>query len=181
MKVVVVDYCSVAQSCLTLQHHRLQHAKPPCPSPSPKVCPSSCLLQRWCHPATSSSDVLFSFCPQSFPASGTFQWVVCLHQITKYWNFSFSISPSHQCSVLISFSIDWFDLLVSLFKENNVVNKCLFLYSLFILTVTHVGLLCFWRVGTISSCCVWAPHRGGFSWCRAWAPEHRLSSCGAWA
>ena len=71
MKVVVVDYCSVAQSCLTLQHHRLQHAKPPCPSPSPKVCPSSCLLQRWCHPATSSSDVLFSFCPQSFPASRT--------------------------------------------------------------------------------------------------------------
>ena len=44
----------------------------PCPSPSPVVCPSSCPLHWWCHPAISSSDTLFSFCPQSFPASGTF-------------------------------------------------------------------------------------------------------------
>ena len=50
----------------------LQHATPPCPSPSPKVCPSSCPLHWWCRPAISSSDTLFSFCPQSFPASGTF-------------------------------------------------------------------------------------------------------------
>ena len=50
----------------------LQHARPPCASPSPEVCPSSCPLHWWCHPAISSSDALFSFCPQSFPASGTF-------------------------------------------------------------------------------------------------------------
>ena len=50
----------------------LQHARPPCPSQSPKVFPSSCPLHRWCHPAISSSDALFSLCPQSFPASGTF-------------------------------------------------------------------------------------------------------------
>ena len=50
----------------------LQHARAPCPSPSPGVCPSSCSLHWWCHPAISSSDTLFSFCPQSFPASGTF-------------------------------------------------------------------------------------------------------------
>ena len=43
-----------------------------CPSPSPGICPSSCSLHQWCHPAVSSSDVLFSFCPQSFLASGTF-------------------------------------------------------------------------------------------------------------
>ena len=49
----------------------LQHARPLCPSPSPEVWPSSCPLHRWCHPATSSSGILFS-CPQSFPASGTF-------------------------------------------------------------------------------------------------------------
>ena len=49
----------------------LQHAWPPCPSPSPRVCPSSCSLHRWCHPAISSSDTLF-FRPWSFPASGTF-------------------------------------------------------------------------------------------------------------
>ena len=64
--------CSVAQSCLTLWPHGLQHIRPLCPSPPTKVCPSWCLLRRWCHPAISSSDALFSFCPQSFPASGTF-------------------------------------------------------------------------------------------------------------
>ena len=46
--------------------------RPPCPSPPPRVCPSSYSLHQWCHLATSSSDALFSFCPQSFPASGTF-------------------------------------------------------------------------------------------------------------
>ena len=45
---------------------------PPCPSPSPRVCPRSCPLHQRCHPAISSSDALFSSCPQSFPASGTF-------------------------------------------------------------------------------------------------------------
>ena len=54
------------------QPHELQHARPLCLSPSPKVCPSSCPLHWWCHPAISSSDILFSFRPQSFPASGTF-------------------------------------------------------------------------------------------------------------
>ena len=58
--------------CDILRSHGLQHARPPCLLPSPKVCPSSCPLQQWCHPVVSSSDILFSFCPQSFPASGTF-------------------------------------------------------------------------------------------------------------
>ena len=43
-----------------------------CPSAFPEVCPTSCPFHQWCHPAISSSDVLFSFCPQSFPASGAF-------------------------------------------------------------------------------------------------------------
>ena len=55
----------------TLWPHGLQHTRPPCPSPSHGVCPSSCSLPQWCHPAISSSVALFSFCPQSFPASGT--------------------------------------------------------------------------------------------------------------
>ena len=50
----------------------LQHSRSPCPSSSPRVCPSSCSLHWWCHPAISSSDTIFSLCPQSFPASGTF-------------------------------------------------------------------------------------------------------------
>ena len=49
----------------------LQHTRPPCPMSFPEVCPSSCPLHRWCHPTISSSDTLF-FCPQAFPASGTF-------------------------------------------------------------------------------------------------------------
>ena len=50
----------------------LRQARSLCPSLSPKVCPSSCPLHQWCHPAISSSDALFPFCPKSFPASGTF-------------------------------------------------------------------------------------------------------------
>ena len=57
----------------SLQPYGLQHARPPCPSPSPGVCPGLCSLHEWCHPDISSCDVLFSFCPQSFPALGTFQ------------------------------------------------------------------------------------------------------------
>ena len=52
--------------------HGLQQARPPCPSASPGVCPSSCPLHQWCQPAISSSDALFSFCRWSFPASVTF-------------------------------------------------------------------------------------------------------------
>ena len=60
--------CSAPQSCLP---HGLQHARLPCPSLSPGVCPSSCSLHQWYHSGISSSDALFSFCPQSLPASGT--------------------------------------------------------------------------------------------------------------
>ena len=56
----------------SLRPHRLQPARPLCPLPSPEVCPSSCPLSRWCHPAISSSDALFSFSSLSFPAPGTF-------------------------------------------------------------------------------------------------------------
>ena len=56
----------------SLRPHQLQHASPPCPSLYPLVCSSSCPYTQWCHPITSSSVVLFSSCPQSFPASGSF-------------------------------------------------------------------------------------------------------------
>ena len=61
----------------SLLPHGLQHARPSWPSPSPGVCPSSCSLHQWSHSALSSSDTLFSFCSQSFLASGTFP-VSCL-------------------------------------------------------------------------------------------------------
>ena len=56
----------------SLRPHELQHARPPCPSPTPRVYSNSCPLSQWCHPAISSSVVSFSSCPQSFPASGSF-------------------------------------------------------------------------------------------------------------
>ena len=56
-----------------LQTHELQHVRPPCPSPTPGVYPNSCPLSWWCHPTISSSVIPFSSCPQSFPASGSFQ------------------------------------------------------------------------------------------------------------
>ena len=55
-----------------LQPHELQHARPPCPSPTPRVHPNPCPLCWWCHPTSSSSVVPFSSCPQSFPASRSF-------------------------------------------------------------------------------------------------------------
>ena len=57
----------------SLQPHELQHARPPCPSPTPGVHSNPCPLSRWCHPTISSSVIPFSFCPQSFPALGSFQ------------------------------------------------------------------------------------------------------------
>ena len=57
----------------SLQPHGLQHTRPPCPSPTPGAYPNSCPLSQWCHPTISSSVIPFSSCPQSFPASGSFQ------------------------------------------------------------------------------------------------------------
>jgi len=62
--------CSVVSD--PLQPHESQHARPPCPSPTPRVHPNSCPSSRWCHPAILSSIVPFSSCPQSLPASEYF-------------------------------------------------------------------------------------------------------------
>ena len=56
----------------SLQPDEPQHARPPCPSPTPRVHPNPCQLCQWCHPTISSSVVSISSCPQSFPASGSF-------------------------------------------------------------------------------------------------------------
>ena len=68
------------------------------------VMPSNHLIL--CHPV-----VPFSSCLQSFPASGSFKWVSSSHQVAKYWSFSFNISPFNEHSGLISFRMDWLDLL----------------------------------------------------------------------
>ena len=93
----------------SLQPHGLQHARFPCPSPTPRACSNSCPSCQLCHSTISSSVVPFSSRLQSFPAAGSFP---VLHiRWPKYWSFIFSISPSNEYSGLISFRIDWFDLL----------------------------------------------------------------------
>ena len=67
-----VQFSSVAQSCPTLWPHESQHARPPCPSPTPGVYSNSWPMSRWCHPAISSSVTPFSSCPQPLPPSGSF-------------------------------------------------------------------------------------------------------------
>ena len=96
----------------SLRLHGLQHAMLPCPSPTPRACSNSYPSSQWCHPNISSSVIPFSSCLQSFPASGSFQMSQFFASGgPKYWSFSFSISPSNEYSGLISFRIDWFDLL----------------------------------------------------------------------
>ena len=67
------QFSSVSQSCPTLRPQEPQHARPPCPSPTPGIHPNPCPLSQWCLPTTSSSVIPFSSCPQSFPVSGSFQ------------------------------------------------------------------------------------------------------------
>ena len=85
----------------SLRPHELQHARPPCPSPTPGVHPNSCPLSRWCHPTISSSVVPFSSCLQSFPASRSFQ----MSQL--FTSDGQSIGVSASTSVLPMNNQDW--------------------------------------------------------------------------
>ena len=106
-----VQFSSVVQSCLTLRRHGLQHARPPCPTPTPGVYPNSCLLSPWCHPTISSSVTPSPPAFNLFQRQGLFKWVKTLWiRWPKYWSFSFSISPSNEHPGLISFRMDWLDL-----------------------------------------------------------------------
>ena len=97
--------CSVVFD--SLRPHESQHARPPCPSPTPGVHPNSCALSRWCHPTISSSVVPFSSCPQSSPASGSFP----MSQLFASGGQSTGVSASNEHPGLISFRMDWLDLL----------------------------------------------------------------------
>ena len=85
----------------SLRPHEAQHARPPCPSPTPRVYPNSCPLSRWCHPTISSSAVPFYSCPQSFPASGSFP----MSQLFISGDQSIGVSVS--ASVLPMNTQDW--------------------------------------------------------------------------
>ena len=114
--------------CGSLQPHGLQHTRPPCPSPTPRIYSNSRPLSQWlpsnhlilCHP-------LFLL-PSIFPSIMVFSNESVLHtRYPKYWIFSFNTSPSHEYSELISFRIDWLDLLAvqrtSRVSSNTIVQK----------------------------------------------------------
>ena len=95
---------SAAQSCLTLWLYGPQHARPPCPSPTPGACSNSRPSNRWCHPTISSSVVPFSSHLQSFPASGS-------SQMSQFFvSCGPSIGASASASVLPMNIQDWFPL-----------------------------------------------------------------------
>ena len=94
--------CSVMSDSLWL--HELQHARLPCPSPTPRAYSKSCPLSPWCHPTISSSVILFSSCLQSFPASGSFQMSRFFASVGQ------SIGVSASASVLLMNIKDWFPL-----------------------------------------------------------------------
>ena len=93
---------AVVSSCLW--PHGLQHARPPCPSPTPRVYSNACPLSRWCHPTISSYLIPFSSCLQFFPASGSFQ------TIQLFTSGGQSIGVSASASVLQMNIQDWFPL-----------------------------------------------------------------------
>ena len=129
----------------SLWPHELQHARPPYPSPAPGVYPDSCPLSRWCHPTISSSVIPFSSCPQSFPASGSFQMsqVFTSGDQSIYWSFSFNINPSNEHPGLISFRMDWLDHLAvqgtlkSLLQHHSSKASILRHLAFFIVQLSH--------------------------------------------
>ena len=95
----------------SLPPRRLQHARFPCPTPTPGVYSNSCPLSRWCHPTIIPCRSLLLL-PSVFPSIRIFSNESALRiRWLKYWSFSFNISPSSAYSELISFRMDWLDLL----------------------------------------------------------------------
>ena len=115
---ILYNYNDVQFSCsvmsYSLRPRELQHTRRPCPSPTPGVHPNSCLSShesRWCHPTIWSSVVSFSSCPQSLPESESFPRSQLFTWGGQSTGINFSISPSKEHPGLISFRMDWLDLL----------------------------------------------------------------------
>ena len=121
---------------------RLPHS-----SLSSRISSETCPLSQWCYVMFSSAAAPFSSCPQSIPGSGTFPMSCLCIRWPKYWSFSFSISPLNEYSALISFWIDWFDLLVvqgtlkSLLQHCNSKVTLLQCSASFIVQFSHAWLL----------------------------------------
>ena len=150
-----IKFSSVTQSCPTLQPYGLQHARSPSPSPTSRVYSHSCPLSRWCHPTISSSVIPFSSCLHQwesplmtfhhrFSSLGVFSNELVLHiRWPKYWSFIFSSSPSNEYSGLMSFRMDWLDLLAvqgtrkSLLQCHSWNASVLWCLAFFIVQLSH--------------------------------------------
>ena len=117
---------------------------PPCPSPIPGACSNSCSLSRWCHPTISSSVVPFSSHLQSFPASGSFPMSQLFTSGGQSIGASaLAISPSNEHSGLISFRMDWLDLLAvqgtlkSLLQHHSSEASILWHSAFFVVQLSH--------------------------------------------
>ena len=135
--------CSVVSD--SLRPHGLQHSRLPCPSPSPGVCLNSCPLSQWCHPTISPTLchpllLLLSI----FPSIRVFSNESAFHlRWPKYRSFSFSISPPNEYSELVSFRMDWFDLLAvqgtlkSLLQHHSSKTSVLWRSALLMVQLSH--------------------------------------------
>ena len=119
------------------------HIRLPCPSPTLRVYSNSCPLSsdaiKPSHPLSSASPPAFNLSQHQ----GLFQGVSSSHQVAKYWSFSFSISPSNEYSGLISFRMDWLDLLVVQGTLKSLLQHCsskasiLWCSAFFIVQLSH--------------------------------------------
>ena len=100
----IVQFSLVSVMSDSLRPHEPQHARPPWPSPTPKVHPNPCPLSWWCHPTISSSVIPFSSCPQSFPASGSFQMSQLFSSGGQSTGVSASACPSNEHPGLIYYA-----------------------------------------------------------------------------
>ena len=185
----------------SLQSHGPPHARPPCPSLTPWVHPNPCPLNQWCHPTISSSVVPCSYCPHSFPASGSFQMSQLFPSDGQSIG-SFSISPSSEHPGLISFRIDWFDLLAvqgtlkSVLQHHSSKASILLSSAFFLVPLSHpymttgktIALTRWTFVGKVMSCLLicclekaMAPHSSTLAWKIPWTEESgRLQTMGSW-
>ena len=133
--------CSVMSN--SLQTHGLQHARPPCPSPAPRVYSNSCLSSRWCHPTISSSVIPFSSCLQSFQHQGLFQWVSSAHQIAKLLELQLQHQSVQGIFRTDFLWMDWLDLLAvqgtlkSLFQHHSSKASVLWGSTFFMVQLSH--------------------------------------------
>ena len=146
-KLLLFSHSGISDS---LQSHGLQHARLPCPSPSPRTGSNSCPLSRWCHPIISSSFGPFASCLPSFTASGSFPISRLFRSRGQVLEFQISISPSNEDSELISFGIDWFDLLAfqgtrkSLLQHHSSNTSVLWHSDFFMVQSSHLYMT--WKI-----------------------------------